>query len=135
MTDSHTHQSPTGHTPHRARRPLTRRAIGPILLLIALVNLAWSLYQLPVSRVIESRLCHDHYAAHEPSALRPDGTVPEKLCKIDAVQMPLGKIQGGMETLWVAGGEEPHVSSSLVETNVLNNKSRFRHDDTAYFAG
>jgi len=134
MTDNHTHESQTGHTPHRERRPLPRRAIGPLLLLIALVNFAWSLYQLPVSRVIESRLCHDHYAAHDPSALRPDGTVPEELCKIDAVQMSLGKIQGGMET-WVAGGEELYVLYGLVATNVLNNKNRFRHDHTACFAG
>jgi hypothetical protein len=88
--------------PPGARSP--RRAIRPLLLLVALVNLAWSLYQLPVSRVVESRLCREHYAAHDPSALRPDGSVPEELCKIDGVQQRLGRIQGIMETLWVAGG-------------------------------
>ncbi len=87
-----------------SRPPAPRRAIRPLLLLVALVNLAWSLYQLPVSRVVESRLCREHYAAHDPSALRPDGSVPEELCKIDDVQQRLGRIQGVMETLWVAGG-------------------------------
>lgn len=81
-----------------------RRAIRPLLLLVAVVNLAWSLYQLPVSRVVESRLCREHYAARDPSALRPDGTVPEELCKVDEVQQRLGRIAGTMEALWVAGG-------------------------------
>ncbi|KXX74859.1 hypothetical protein MMYC01_208028 [Madurella mycetomatis] len=91
--------------PRRKRSPLSvpRRAIRPLLLLVALVNLAWSLYQLPVSRVIESRLCRDHYEAHDPSAMLPDGSVPEELCKVDDVQQRLGRIQGVMETLWVAG--------------------------------
>jgi hypothetical protein len=81
-----------------------RRAIRPLLLLVALVNLAWSLYQLPVSRVIESRLCRQHYAFHTPSVLRPDGSVPEELCKIDEVQQQLGWLQGITEASWVAGG-------------------------------
>ncbi|KAK4237092.1 major facilitator superfamily domain-containing protein [Achaetomium macrosporum] len=95
------------HSPHSQKNPsppsARRRAIRPVLLLVALVNLAWSLYQLPVSRIVESRLCRDHYAVHDPSALRPDGTVPEELCKVDGVQQRLGRIQGIMETLWVAG--------------------------------
>lgn len=90
------------HKQHAPTAP--RRAIRPLLLLVALVNLAWSLYQLPVSRVLESRLCREHYAAHDPSALRPDGSVPEELCKVDEVQQRLGRIQGTVEALWVAGG-------------------------------
>ncbi|KAL2194034.1 hypothetical protein P885DRAFT_71611 [Corynascus similis CBS 632.67] len=87
-----------------AQAPATpRRAIRPLLLLVALVNLAWSLYQLPVSRVLESRLCREHYAVHDPSILQPDGSIPEKLCKIDPVQQPLGRIQGMTEAAWVAG--------------------------------
>ncbi|KAK4096149.1 hypothetical protein N658DRAFT_459203, partial [Parathielavia hyrcaniae] len=81
----------------------SRRGILPLLLLVGLVNLAWSLYQLPVSRVVESRLCREHYAAHHSSALRPDGSVPEELCKIDDVQRRLGRLQGVTEALWVAG--------------------------------
>lgn len=90
------------HKQHAPTAP--RRAIRPLLLLVALVNLAWSLYQLPVSRVLESRLCREHYAAHDPSALRPDGSVPEELCKVDEVQQRLGRMQGTVEALWVAGG-------------------------------
>jgi hypothetical protein len=94
----HRRRSP-GARPKRFPPPAPRRAIRPLLLLVALVNLAWSLYQLPVSRVVES-----HYAARDPSALRPDGSVPEDLCKIDEVQRQLGGIQGIMEMSWVAGG-------------------------------
>ncbi|KAK4243646.1 hypothetical protein C7999DRAFT_44591 [Corynascus novoguineensis] len=90
--------------PHQRSAPAApRRAIRPLLLLVALVNLAWSLYQLPVSRVLESRLCREHYAAHDPSILQPDESIPEKLCKIDPVQQPLGRIQGMTEAAWVAG--------------------------------
>ncbi|KAL2133517.1 hypothetical protein VTI74DRAFT_2243 [Chaetomium olivicolor] len=89
---------------HNGNRGLApRRPIRSLLFLVALVNLAWSLYQLPVSRVVESRLCREHYAGRDPSPLRSDGSVPEELCKIDEVQQPLGKIQGVMEALWVAG--------------------------------
>ncbi|KAL2140774.1 hypothetical protein VTI28DRAFT_3249 [Corynascus sepedonium] len=90
-------------SPATAAPATPRRAIRPLLLLVALVNLAWSLYQLPVSRVLESRLCRAHYAAHDPSILQPDGSIPEKLCKIDPVQQPLGRIQGMTEAAWVAG--------------------------------
>ncbi|KAK4124414.1 hypothetical protein N657DRAFT_572153 [Parathielavia appendiculata] len=83
--------------------PAPRAAIRPLLVLVGLVNLAWSLYQLPVSRVVESRLCREHYAAHDPSVLHPDGSVSEELCKIDDVQRRLGRIQGVIEALWVAG--------------------------------
>ncbi|KAK4152398.1 major facilitator superfamily domain-containing protein [Chaetomidium leptoderma] len=98
MAHERRHKRPPPSAP---RSP--RRAIRPLLLLVALVNLAWSLYQLPVSRVVESRLCREHYAVHDPSALRPDGSVPEELCKGDEVQQRLGRIQGVMEATWVAG--------------------------------
>lgn len=83
--------------------PTPRRAIRPLLLLVALINLSWSLYQLPTTRVIESRLCFDHYSLSDPSAVPPDGTIPEELCKLDTIQQRLGKLQGVMETIWVGG--------------------------------
>ncbi|KAK3384857.1 hypothetical protein B0H63DRAFT_522204 [Podospora didyma] len=80
-----------------------RGAIRPILVLVALVNLSWSLCQLPLIRITESRLCHDYYAVHDPSVIPPHARVPEHLCKIDEVQQGLGRIQRVMETSWVAG--------------------------------
>lgn len=91
---------PASSSPHSPRR-----AVRPLLLLVALVNLAWSLYQLPVSRIVESRLCREYYAEHDPSVLRPeDGSVPEERCKIEGVQQPLGWMLGVVEAGWVAGG-------------------------------
>ncbi len=89
----------------RGRSSHSRRAIRGTLVLVALVNLSWSLYQLPLIRVVESRLCHDHYAATDPSVIPPHARVPEELCKIDSVQQALSRIQRVMETSWVAGGE------------------------------
>ncbi|KAK3986551.1 major facilitator superfamily domain-containing protein [Cladorrhinum sp. PSN332] len=62
-----------------------------------------SLYQLPLNRVIERRLCRDLYAATDPSVFDPDGEVDEELCKIDVVQKELAWIQGAMETAWIVG--------------------------------
>ncbi|KAL1843468.1 hypothetical protein VTJ49DRAFT_1578 [Mycothermus thermophilus] len=92
------------HSPSAAD---ARRSIRPLLLLVALINLAWSLYQLPVSRVVESRLCRAHYATSDDSSVEGagagDGSIPEEMCKIEAVQRPLGRVQGVMDMLWVAG--------------------------------
>lgn len=85
------------------RRP-PRSAITALLSLLLLVNLAASLYQLPLNRVIERRLCREYYVEHDPAAIQPDGSIKEELCKIDAVQQGLGWIQGTMDTLWVVGG-------------------------------
>ncbi len=81
------------------------RGIGPVLLLVILVNLSRSLYQLPLNRVIERRICREYYLEHDPSVLDPDGNVEEGLCKGDEIQQGLGWIQGVMETTWIAGGE------------------------------
>lgn len=72
-------------------------------MLVALVNLAWSLYQLPLNRVIERRLCWDFYLDVDPSIIGQDGNVPEELCKLDGIQQDLGSMMGLMETGWVAG--------------------------------
>ncbi|KIL87654.1 hypothetical protein FAVG1_09364 [Fusarium avenaceum] len=62
-----------------------------------------SLYQLPSNRLIERRLCIDYYRRTDPSQIQPDGSLDEKLCKIREIETDLGRIQGVMETLWVAG--------------------------------
>ena len=96
--------APTASTSLPKARP---RAIRPLLVLVALVSLSWSLYQLPLNRVIERRLCRDYYAIHDPSVVGPDGTVREELCKEDPIQQGLGRLQGMMETAWVVGGKLP----------------------------
>lgn len=88
---------------HRPRKP-PRSAIAALLALLLLVNLAASLYQLPLNRVVERRLCQEYYSEHDPSVIGPDGNVKEELCKVDPVQQGLGWTQGTMDTLWVIGG-------------------------------
>lgn len=91
----------------QARRQARQaRPIAPVLALVLLVNLSMSLYQLPLNRLIERRLCGDYYRSTDPSLIQPDGSIDEKLCKVDEIGKSLGRIQGIMETLWVSGGEK-----------------------------
>ena len=110
-------------------------AIRPILVLVALVNLAWSLCQLPLIRITESRLCHDYYSAHDPSVIPPHARVPEHLCKIDDVQQALGRIQRVMETSWVAGGANDVPWVAFSPNGWLTGAGRLPHDNTLGLAG
>jgi hypothetical protein len=87
------------------RPPIRRKAaIGALLAVLLCINLAASLYQLPLNRVVEKRLCYEYYAANNPSRIGKDGDIPEHLCKVDDVQQGLGRIQGIMDTIWIVGG-------------------------------
>lgn len=124
---------------HDAHLPLRRRgsrsAIRYILGLLLLVNLAASLYQLPLNRTIERRLCREYYAEHDPSAIRPDGSIDEELCKVDDVQKGLGRLQGGMETIWIIGGEYCDMPGRSVERLTPRATGRLRHDDPPQLRG
>ncbi|KAL6916459.1 hypothetical protein FSST1_007954 [Fusarium sambucinum] len=98
-------QSSAGHNlPLGRPGPRQRVApIVPVLVLFLLVNLSMSLYQLPSNRLIEKRLCVDYYRRNDPSKFPADGSLDETLCKIRDIEKELGRIQGVMETLWVAG--------------------------------
>lgn len=78
--------------------------LWPLIVLLILVHLSAVLYTLPLNRVIELRLCQTYYALHGPSAIAPDGSVDEALCKIDAVQKQLAWIQGIMDITTVVCG-------------------------------
>lgn len=82
-----------------------RSSIAALLSLLLLVNLAASLYQLPLNLLIERRLCLEYYRQNDPSQIGKDGNVEEGLCKIDLVQQRLGWVQGTMDTIWVVGGK------------------------------
>ncbi|KAJ0117284.1 hypothetical protein J7T55_003695 [Diaporthe amygdali] len=86
----------------RRQRP-PRSAIAALLGLLLLVNLAASLYQLPLNRVVERRLCQEYYSYHDPSIIGPGGDIEETFCKADPVQAGLGRIQGFMDTAWIVG--------------------------------
>lgn len=104
--------------PQPTRARTKNELIRPVLLLMLLVNLAGSFYQLPLNRVIERRLCREYYAQYDPGSIGPDGAVDEQLCKIDSVQRSLAWMQGVMETAWIFGGasalERPLYSRSRV---------------------
>lgn len=88
--------------PHRRQKP-PPSAIAALLGLLLLVNLSASLYQLPLNRVVERRLCQEYYSQHDPSVITPDGDIDENLCKTDPIQAGLGRIQGVMDTEWIVG--------------------------------
>lgn len=69
-----------------------------LLLLLILTNMATSLYNLPLNRVIELRLCREYYFQRDPSIIGSDGSIPEELCKPNQVQQQLAWLQGIMET-------------------------------------
>ncbi|KAI5863721.1 MFS general substrate transporter [Durotheca rogersii] len=101
MDHAHTDPAAPQHSSHRRTCP--KPAVVALLALLLLVNLAQSIYQLPLNRAVESRLCRDYYDDHDPSIIGDDGRIDEKRCKIDPVQQKLAWITGSMETLWIVG--------------------------------
>ncbi|KAL5117670.1 hypothetical protein ACEQ8H_004418 [Pleosporales sp. CAS-2024a] len=89
------------NSPMQASSHVTRHRVWPLIALLVLVHLSAVLYTLPLNRVVESRLCQEHYKRSDPSAIAPDGSIPEKLCKTDDVQGQLAWTQGVMETTLV----------------------------------
>ncbi|KAI0018528.1 major facilitator superfamily domain-containing protein [Xylariomycetidae sp. FL0641] len=85
---------PDPELPVRHRWP-SALAIAPLLILVSLVSLSTSIVALPLNRLLEQRLCRDHYAMHSD--------LPEKLCKLDGIQQALARIMGFLDTLQVTG--------------------------------
>lgn len=81
-----------------------KHSIRPLIVLLILVHLSAVLYTLPLNRVIELRLCREYYELQDPSVIGGNGSIPEKLCKIDEVQRRLAWLQGIMETTLVVCG-------------------------------
>ncbi|TLD15199.1 hypothetical protein PspLS_10764 [Pyricularia sp. CBS 133598] len=83
------------------------RAIKPLLVLVLVVNLSASLYQLPLNRVIERRICRDYFRTivddGSDAVYLPDGQVREQLCKVGEVQQELARVQRGMDLAWIIG--------------------------------
>jgi hypothetical protein len=88
-------------------------SIWPLLLLLAFVYLSSVLYTLPLNRVVELCLCQEYYERFDPSRIQRDGTIPEKLCKIDEVQQQLAWLQGIMETTLIICGKFVSVTKKI----------------------
>src|SRR4051812_37807734 len=108
----------TPSSPSISPKRRIRSRLWPLILLLILTNTATSLYTLPLNRVVERRLCREHYGNQAPGTStetgafeslslkdwQSGGEIPEKLCKIDEVQKRLAWIQGVMETTAVVCG-------------------------------
>lgn len=65
--------------------------------LVAIIDMGAFLADAPRTRVYEANICLDYYRKADPSVIGVDGTIPEKLCKIDQVQQRMAMIFGWQE--------------------------------------
>jgi MFS family permease len=65
--------------------------------LVAIIDMGAFLAEAPRTRVYEANLCLRYYRESDPSVISADGTISEKLCKVDAVQQKMAMIFGWQE--------------------------------------
>jgi MFS family permease len=65
--------------------------------LVAVIDMGAFLAEAPRTRVYEANLCLRYYRENDPSVIAADGTILEKLCKVDAVQQNMAMIFGWQE--------------------------------------
>jgi hypothetical protein len=58
------------------------------------IYLAAALTDTPLQRIFEANICRTYYRAHNVHAIDSNDSVPESLCKIDAVQQRVSEING-----------------------------------------
>ncbi|KAF2822842.1 MFS general substrate transporter [Ophiobolus disseminans] len=64
------------------------------IFLVAVIDVGAFLAEPPKTRIFEANICLSYYREHDASAIGADGSIPEQLCKIDAVQQKLAFILG-----------------------------------------
>ncbi|KAJ8112694.1 hypothetical protein OPT61_g5000 [Boeremia exigua] len=62
--------------------------------LVAIIDMGAFLAEAPRTRVYEANICLGYYRETNPSVIGADGTIPEKLCKVDEVQQKMAMIFG-----------------------------------------
>lgn len=65
--------------------------------LVAIIDMGAFLAEAPRTRVYEANVCLGYYQETNPSVIDVDGAIPEKLCKVDAVQQKMAMIFGWQE--------------------------------------
>lgn len=86
-----------GHTPaHEKTKPWVIMVILAFAL-VAIIDMGAFLAEAPRTRVYESNICLGYYQEFNPSVIGADGTIPEKLCKVDEVQQKMAMIFGWQE--------------------------------------
>jgi MFS family permease len=68
-----------------------------IFIMIAFIDVGAYLAEAPLTRLYEANLCLKYYREQDPSVIPGDGSIPEKLCKVDIVQQRLASIFGWQE--------------------------------------
>ncbi|KAF1836370.1 hypothetical protein BDW02DRAFT_646189 [Decorospora gaudefroyi] len=68
--------------------------VGLICVMVTVIDVGAFLAEPPQTRIFEANLCLRYYREHDPSAILGDGSIPEKLCKVDVVQQELASIFG-----------------------------------------
>jgi hypothetical protein len=59
----------------------------------------------PPIALFERSICRTYYASHVPHVIRPDGYVPEALCKLDSIQVELAILRGWKVTFGSIPGD------------------------------
>ncbi|ETS80881.1 hypothetical protein PFICI_08410 [Pestalotiopsis fici W106-1] len=88
--------------PSEARSPTHRsrcswpwtHVVGLVLCIAILADLGESMFMAPRMRLYESVICSEFFSQADPSLIGPDGTVPEKMCKVTPVQEQLATLLG-----------------------------------------
>jgi|SRR5690242_4029015 len=62
--------------------------------LVAIIDMGAFLAEAPRTRVYEANICLSYYRETDPSVIGADGTIAEKLCKVDEVQQQMAMIFG-----------------------------------------
>jgi MFS family permease len=65
--------------------------------LVAIIDIGAFLGEAPRTRVFEANICLGYYQETDSSVIGEDGTISEKLCKVDAVQQKMAMIFGWQE--------------------------------------
>lgn len=64
-------------------------------------------------RALEAGVCREYYRNLESSIILPDGSIPENLCKVHAIQQSLAKLRGVQGFLEeIPGNSVPWISPS-----------------------
>ncbi|EMD87920.1 hypothetical protein COCC4DRAFT_173223 [Bipolaris maydis ATCC 48331] len=69
-----------------------------VLVMVTIIDVGAFLGEPPKTRIYETNLCLSYYREHDSSVIDSNGSISEKLCKIDAVQQKLAMIFGWQDT-------------------------------------
>ncbi|KAI8938149.1 hypothetical protein NX059_005815 [Plenodomus lindquistii] len=75
-----------------------------VFALISIIDVGAFLADPPKTRVFEANICLGYYREHDPSVIGDNDSIPEKLCKVDAIQQKLAMIFGWQVTFDVIPG-------------------------------